>query len=88
MNALLNRLKTKPTLFFVVAPLVLIAAVPTFFYTINLSGGRSMYGFFVIGFLGLAIAALMLDWIMVRFVNHYVVSIIEIVLVVLFILIF
>lgn len=88
MNALLNRLKTKPTLFFVVAPLVLIAAVPTFFYTINLNGGRSMYGFFVIGFFCLAIFALVLDWIMVRFINHYVVSIIEIVLIVLFAFVF
>lgn len=84
MNALLNRFKTKPTFFLIVAPIILIGAIPTFFYTINLNGGESMYGFIVIGFFGLAIFALIFDYILVKFISHYIVSIIEIILVVLF----
>ncbi len=74
------RLQTKPTIFYIVAPLVILFSIPMFFYTIQLQGGESMYGFFYLFFIFISTFALLIDYILVRYINYKIASIIEVII--------
>ena len=88
MSKLSNRIKSKPTIFLIGSLLVLIGSIPAFIYCINLNGGSSLGAIFVLMAALIAIVALFLDYALVKFINHYLVSAIELFLVALIYLLY
>ena len=77
MSSFIKRLKTKPTLFFIVGIATIIYSIPMFFYSMTLRGGESLIALLYIFLIGFSIAALIIDVLVVNFLNYRVASLLE-----------
>jgi hypothetical protein len=80
MLRFLRRLKTKPTLFFIVGIAVIIYSIPMFFYSTTLQGGESLIALLYIFLIIFSIIGLIIDHIAIKFLDYRIVSLLEVVL--------
>lgn len=75
--SLIKRLRTKLTLFLIGGVLTIIYSIPMMVYSFTLTGGASLIALLYIYSIGISILALVIDQILVNYINFIRVSIIE-----------
>ena len=77
MKKLLNRFKTKPTIFLIGGVSTILYSIPAIFYFIPRTGGESMYALLYFYLIGIACIALIVDVGLTAIVNFKIVSFVE-----------
>jgi hypothetical protein len=85
---MLNRLKTQPTVFLILAPLIIVISVFQFFRVIGLPGGESMYGFLYLFLIFFSALALVIDYALITFTNYKIALITEATFVILLVVLY